>query len=285
MIYQAALTYGRQLLKADRLEEAIAYLDQAAYLKPLPADVEAEVQYARLYITARDYWNVNWEKAIESFGEFYKIGPGYRDTFARYVEAYIQYGDERTRAGDPCTAQTAIRRSTETAPGGWLADQGRGKSKQDCLTAPPSITGTNQTLAGLYAGRIAYPVFDANGARILAANAGDQKLYTAAIGDQPEWQRNGGKFAHRVGGSGANVIDNGNDVACRPGRRRISHLLARWFARDLLAARPVVSDECRRERIADRVGGRFRARLGTGRPAGLLRLRRRRLRHHDPQSR
>ena len=215
MIYQAALTNGRQLLKEDRLEEAIAYLDQAAYLKALPADVEAEVQYARLYVTARDYWNVNWEKAIESFGELYKIGPGYRDTFARYVEAYIQYGDERTRAGDPCAAQKQYEEALKLRPAAGSQTKVEA-ARQACLTAPPSITGTNQALAGLFAGRIAYPVFDANGARILAASAGDQKLYTAAVGDQPEWQRNGGKLAYRVSGSGANVVENGNDVAVAP---------------------------------------------------------------------
>jgi tetratricopeptide (TPR) repeat protein len=215
MMYDAALTYGLELARADRLEEAIAYLDQAAYIKPLPANAEAEAQYARMYITARDYWNVNWEKAIESFGELYKIGPGYRDTFARYVEAYIQYGDERMRASDPCSAQTQYEAALKLRPEAKLQEKAD-KSKQDCLTAPPSITGTNQTLAGLYAGRIAYPVFDADGARILAANAGDQKIYTAAIGDQPEWQRNGGRFTYRVAGSGANVIDNGTSVSVAP---------------------------------------------------------------------
>jgi tetratricopeptide (TPR) repeat protein len=215
MIYQAALTNGQQLLKEDRLEEAIAYLDQAAYLKALPADVAADLQYARLYVTARDYWNVNWEKAIESFGELYKIGPGYRDTFARYVEAYIQYGDERTRAGDPCAAQKQYEEALKLRPAADLQTKAEA-ARQACLTAPPSITGTNQTLAGLYTGRIAYPVFDANGARILAASAGDQKLYSAAVGDQPEWQRNGGKLAYRISGSSANIVENGGDVAVAP---------------------------------------------------------------------
>ncbi len=215
MIYQAALTYGLELLKEDRLEEAIAYLDQAAYLKPLPAEAESEAQYARMYITARDYWNVNWEKAIESFGELYKIGPGYRDTFARYVEAYVQYGDERTRAGDPCAAQTQYEAALKLRPAADMQTK-VDTAKEACLKAPAAITGTNQTLAGLFAGRIAYPVVDASGARILAAHAGDQKIYTAASGDQPEWQRNGGKFAYRAGGSGANVLADGNSVTVAP---------------------------------------------------------------------
>jgi tetratricopeptide (TPR) repeat protein len=76
MIYQAALTYGLQLLKEERLEEAIAYLDQAAYLKPLPAEAEIEAQYARMYVTARDYWNVNWERPSKVLVNSTKSGQG-----------------------------------------------------------------------------------------------------------------------------------------------------------------------------------------------------------------
>jgi tetratricopeptide (TPR) repeat protein len=214
-IYNAALTYGQDLLQDNRLEEGLTYLEQAAYIKPLPAEAETAAQYARLYITARDYWNVNWQKAIESFGELYQVAPGYQDTFARYVEAHILYGDERTRAGDPCAAQPLYEEANQLRPADALQAKAE-KAKQDCLTMPPSITGTNQTLAGLYAGRIAYPVYDENGARILAASAGDQQIFTAAIGDQPEWQRNGGRFAHRVAGGGAYVVDNGSANAIAP---------------------------------------------------------------------
>jgi hypothetical protein len=207
MVYDRLTWPGTR--KADRYERH-AYLDQAAYIKPLPLMRETRMRMYRRVITGSKL-----EKAIESFGELYQLGPGYRDTFARYVEAYIQYGNERTRAGDPCNAQTQYEAALQLRPATSLQEKAD-KSKQDCLTAPPSITGTNQTLAGLYAGRMAYPVFDADGARILAANAGDQKIYTAAIGDQPEWQRNGGRFAHRVAGSGANVIDNGTSVSVAP---------------------------------------------------------------------
>lgn len=216
MLYDAALTYGQALLQDNRLEEGLTYLEQAAYIKPLPADAEAAAQYARLYITARDYWNVNWQEAINNFGELYRIAPGYQDTFVRYVEAYIQYGDERTRAGDPCAAQPLFEEALKLRPTDALQAKAD-KAKQDCLTMPPSITGTNQTLAGLYAGRIAYPVYDENGGRILAASAGNQQIYTAAIGDQPEWQRNGGKLAHRVAGNGAYVIDSATTTVAPAG--------------------------------------------------------------------
>ncbi len=215
MLYEAAATYGAQLLKEDHLEEGIAYLEQAAYIKPLSEEAARQAQYARMYITARDYWNANWEEAIKLFGELYNVAPGYRDTFARLVEAYIQYGDERTRAGDPCTAQTQFEEALKLRPASDLQIK-LDKARQDCLTAPAPITGTNTVLAGLFAGRIAYPVFDGNGARVLAASAGDPKLYTAAIGDQPEWQRNGGKLAFRVTGSSATVLDGVNNIVIAP---------------------------------------------------------------------
>lgn len=215
MLYDAATTYGLQLLKQDRLEEGITYLEQAAYLKPLSADAAQQVQYARMYITARDYWNANWEEAINLFKQLYQVAPGYRDTFARLVDAYIQYGEERTRAGDPCAAQTQFEEALTLRPTADLQTKAA-KAKQDCLTAPAAITGTNMVLNGLFAGRIAYPVFDGESVRILSASAGDPKLSTAAMGDQPEWQRNGSKFTYRVVGSGVYVTEGGNNVKVAP---------------------------------------------------------------------
>jgi tetratricopeptide (TPR) repeat protein len=210
MLFDAALTYGLQLLKDDRLEEGIAYLDQAAYLHRLPSEAETQAQYARQYITARDYWNANWDKAIELFQELYAIAPGYRDVFARLVEAHIQYGDERVRAGDACTAQKQYEAALKMRPDPRVQAK-LDQAAQTCLAATPApITGTAQTIAGLYQGRLAYPIVDANGARIEAASA-NNPAYVAAYGDQPEWQRNGSALAYRVPGAGINV--DGRNVA------------------------------------------------------------------------
>jgi hypothetical protein len=85
------------------------------------------------------------------------------------------------------------------------------QARQICLTATPvPISGTAQTIAGLYQGRLVYPIVDTSGARIDAANAGSP-VYTAAYGDQPEFQRNGSALAYRVPGAGINV--NNRSVA------------------------------------------------------------------------
>ncbi len=215
MIYNAATTYGLELFKDDRLEEGITYLEQAAYIRPLPADAAQQVQYARMYITARDYWNADWEEAIKQFQALYQVAPNYRDTFTRLVDAYLQFADERMRAGDPCAAQTQYEEASKLSPNATLQVK-LDKAKQDCLTVPTTITGTNAVLNGLFAGRIAYPIFDSNGARILTASAGDPKLLTAALGDQPEWQRNGNRLAYRIAGTSANVVNNGSNVVIAP---------------------------------------------------------------------
>lgn len=210
MLYDAALTYGMQLLTGDRLEEGIAYLDQAAYLKPLPADAAQQAQYAKLYLTARGYWNVNWQKAIDSYGELYAVAPGYKDTFSRYVDAYVEYGNERVRAGDACTAQQQFAEAIKLRPDANVQAK-LDQATQICLTATPApVTGTGQSLAGLFTGRAAFPVFDADGSRVLAASAGNPVLYAAAYGDQPEWQRGGSALAYRTG-AGINV--DGRTVA------------------------------------------------------------------------
>ncbi len=204
MLFDAALTYGLELLKTDRLEEGVAYLDIAAYIQPLPPDADLAVQYARRYITARDYWNASWEKAIESFEELYQLAPNYRDVFARLVDAHIQYGDERARAGDACAAQEQYKTALRLRPDVKVQTK-LDQAAQACLIATPApVTGTAQTIAGLYQGRLAFPVADTNGARVDAASAGNL-VYTAAFGDQPEFQRNGSAMAYRVPGVGINV--------------------------------------------------------------------------------
>jgi tetratricopeptide (TPR) repeat protein len=213
-LYQAALTYGLSLLKQDRLEEGIAYLDQAAYIHDLPGDAALQSQYARMYLTARGYWNVDWQKAVERFDDLYKIGPGYEDTFVRLVEAHLNYAAQLSRASDFCGAQQNFQAANQLRPDPNLQST-IDDLTQKCLTATPGGTpnpdGTPNAvdLSGLFAGRLAYPTYDA-GSRVLAASAGNSSIYVAAIGDQPELQRNGSNMVFRLTGVGVNIVNLAN---------------------------------------------------------------------------
>ena len=206
LLYTAALTQGLELLQQDRLEEGVSYLDQAAFIRALPAKAALQSQYAKMYLTARGYWNADWETAITRFNELYAIAPGYKDVFTRLVEAHVQYGDERVRASDFCAAQKQYQAAIKLRPETQLQTKLEAAT-QSCLTATPgAITGTVQ-INGLFAGRLAIPIFDASGSRVLVVNAGNPTPFTAAIGDQPDLHHTAATMLYRTGGSGIELVE------------------------------------------------------------------------------
>ncbi|HJW83753.1 MAG TPA: hypothetical protein VJ754_05550, partial [Anaerolineae bacterium] len=80
MLFNASYTYGLQLLDTDRLEEGVFYLEQAAALRPLDSNASQQAELAKAYLVAAGYWNVNWDLAIERFGELVAVAPNYKDT-------------------------------------------------------------------------------------------------------------------------------------------------------------------------------------------------------------
>ncbi|HLF27369.1 MAG TPA: hypothetical protein VJG32_13630 [Anaerolineae bacterium] len=214
MLFTASYTYGLQLLDQDRLEEGVYYLEQAAALRPLDANASQQADYAKLYLTARGYWNVNWERAIERFGELYAIAPGYKDTFERYVNAHILYADSYTARGDFCPAQPFYQTALALRPDASVQAKLE-EALAGCLTATPvpltgtlPISGTPIAVPGISLGRLAYPVFDeATGAYTIYAISPGSAPFPAAAGGQPAWQPNGPALAYRVLGVGISTID------------------------------------------------------------------------------
>ncbi len=220
MLFNASYAYGLQLLDQDRLEEGVYYLEQAATLRPLDADASLQAEYAKLYLTARGYWNVNWDRAIERFGELVNLAPGYKDTFDRYVTAHILYADAYVARGDYCPAQPLYQQAIALRPDAMVQAKLE-QSTIGCLTATPvpltgtlPISGTPIAVPGITAGRLAYPVFDeATGSYTIYAISPGGSPFPAAAGGQPAWQPNGPSLAYRVLGVGINVIDLSTGLA------------------------------------------------------------------------
>lgn len=214
MLFQASYTYGLQLLEQDRLEEGLYYLEQAAALRPLDQDAALQVEYAKQYLVALGYWNVNWDKAIERFGALAAIAPGYKDTFDRYVRAYILYADAYVAHSDYCPAQPLYQKAVSLRPDASVQAKLE-ETIAGCLAATPTpitgtlpITGTPMAVPGVTVGRLAYPVFDAtSGAYTIYAISPGSAPFAAAIGGQPAWQPGAPRLAYRVLGVGINVID------------------------------------------------------------------------------
>jgi serine/threonine-protein kinase len=214
MLFNASYTYGLQLLEQDRLEEGLFHLEQAAALRPLDENATLQAEYAKLYLDALGYWNVNWERAIERFGELFNLAPGYKDTFDRYVRAYILYADSYVARADYCPAQPLYQQAHALRPDPGVQTKLDDAAAQ-CLTATPvaltgtlPISGTPVAVPGINLGRLAYPVFDeATGAYTIYALSPGSSPFAAAGGGQPAWQPTGPSLAYRVLGVGVNVID------------------------------------------------------------------------------
>ncbi len=214
MLFDASITYGLQLLDQDRLEEGMYYLEQAAALRPLDPSAVQQAEYAKLYLTARGYWNVNWERAIERFGELANLAPGYKDVFDRYVNAHVQYADSHVARGDYCPAEPLYQKALALRPDAGVQAKLE-EAAAACLTATPipitgtlPISGTPVAVPGITLGRLAYPVFDdATGAYTVYALSPGSSPFPAATGGQPAWQPGGASLAYRVLGVGINVID------------------------------------------------------------------------------
>ena len=220
LLFNASYTYGLQLLDQDRLEEGVYYLEQAAVLRPLDQNATLQAEYAKQYLTARGYWNVNWDQAIERFGELVNLAPGYKDTYDRYVNAHILYADSYVARGDYCPAQPLYARALALRPDSNVQVK-LDDATARCLTATPvplsgtlPITGTPVAVPGISVGRLAYPVFDeSTGAYTLYAISPGSAPFPAAAGGQPAWQPNSPALAYRVLGVGINVIDLSSGAA------------------------------------------------------------------------
>jgi tetratricopeptide (TPR) repeat protein len=214
LLFEASYTHGLQLLDQSRLEEGVYYLEQAAALRPLDGEVSLQIEYAKLYLNALGYWNVNWDRAIERFGELVNIAPGYKDVYDRYVTAHVLYADSYTARGEYCPAeplyQSALSLRTDATVQARLDQATAG-----CLTATPvpltgtqPISGTPVFVPGISLGRLAYPTFDetSGGYTIYALSPGSSP-FAAASGGQPAWQPNGPSLAYRVLGAGIYTVD------------------------------------------------------------------------------
>ncbi|MBN1311916.1 MAG: hypothetical protein JXB30_10895 [Anaerolineae bacterium] len=104
MLYRALVTLGLQYVRGERLQEGLAYLDQASEIRPLDDQAEGERHWAKLYLTGRTYSDLNWAIAIENFRAIYDVVPSYRDVKDQLWKAYVSYGDFLAALGGHCDA-------------------------------------------------------------------------------------------------------------------------------------------------------------------------------------
>jgi tetratricopeptide (TPR) repeat protein len=121
LYYLALRMYGVGLISTGNLEEGIYRLNLAEKFAPLDSMAVQMRDWARLYLNAAAYWDVNWSEVVNRFAPIASALPNLMDvnhmTAAwRYVEGMIHYADAFAAGNDPCNAgswyQNALDKNT-----------------------------------------------------------------------------------------------------------------------------------------------------------------------------
>ena len=93
MLFSSYYNMALDLVDKDRLEEALRSFDEALEVKPGDPEALVQRELTSLYLSALDYWEADWVRAIESFLAIYQIDPEYKDVKQRLYDAYLNHGD------------------------------------------------------------------------------------------------------------------------------------------------------------------------------------------------
>lgn len=110
-LYYMALRFSgieKIAVQADQ-EGGLYDLTLASRFAPLDHEALNYATWARNYITAISYWNVNWERVVYYLNQVYSASPGLQDSKgnsvrSRTIEALWRYGDVLMGKNDFCEA-------------------------------------------------------------------------------------------------------------------------------------------------------------------------------------
>jgi tetratricopeptide (TPR) repeat protein len=98
--------------QTTNMEGGIYDLTLAERFGPLDGYADGLRNFARMYITASSFWDVNWPQAVDYFRQVYQFAPNLRDASnvtagQRLHEALLKYGDQMSASAkmkDRCVA-------------------------------------------------------------------------------------------------------------------------------------------------------------------------------------
>ena len=97
------IQWARELVQADRGEEALLQLEVARTLRDSPA-IRNEIKAALHYQESQSYWDTNWPRAIDEIRQIHAWDPEYANAADRLVQAVLLYRERAVWRGDTCLA-------------------------------------------------------------------------------------------------------------------------------------------------------------------------------------
>ncbi|HLC34620.1 MAG TPA: hypothetical protein VJJ70_06455 [Anaerolineales bacterium] len=153
LLFIALRNQGVALIDQGKLEEGLYYLDLAKNYAPLDNHASQRADWAQLllnlYQAANVYFETDWEKAVETFGQVYAMAPFFRDTPIKYPAALFGYGEQFMQEGKPCDAVAQFQAAANLQPSNPDYSDELGRANRDCAasrpTAVPSATPGGET--------------------------------------------------------------------------------------------------------------------------------------------
>ena len=145
-MYYFALRYNGydKITKKGDLEGGIYYLTLAERFGPLDSVANNLRENARLYLIAASFWEINWEQAVNYFGQLAPYAPNIWDGASnmtageRYHVALMRYGDQFYNSGDNCGAYAQYSAALSYGALDELAYKNSKKAYEICY--PPTST-------------------------------------------------------------------------------------------------------------------------------------------------
>ena len=137
LLFELYTAYGVDLLYSERPEVGLYYLSRAERLGELPADVEGQMVWARLYLGGMAYYGVNWAVAADFFRELCPAAPFYQGACQKLYTSLVERGDQFANSGEWCPAvpwyEEAYQVEATGSLTGKLAD-----AREGCRNATPT---------------------------------------------------------------------------------------------------------------------------------------------------
>ncbi len=123
MLYVALRSRGIARILGDEMETGMYDLDQAEAIGPLDGEALNYRAWARLYLAARSYWDLDWRESMQILQQLYVLAPYFRDTSVRLYQATVKYADQLAKTGDDCTAAIHYAEAQALSPDPLITDK------------------------------------------------------------------------------------------------------------------------------------------------------------------
>ncbi|MDQ3248789.1 MAG: hypothetical protein M3Q45_06220, partial [Chloroflexota bacterium] len=104
LLFDAYVNLATERDNEDKLEEALAFYDQALALDPSNITIQGERNLIATYVDMLTNYGADWAQAVALLQTLYAEEPTYRDVSERLQTALVSYGDTLSEQTDLCGA-------------------------------------------------------------------------------------------------------------------------------------------------------------------------------------